>query len=169
MQIKISQQQKFMLAALVVALVVMVALAAFGSVNADSVARPGAPRAQNMVPTPITTPSNLDALSLTSNLAVGGNLTVSGTTNGYYCTNGSQTVLGAATVIPATVTAAGISTPVFVQASMSAAPGNTYWREYSTNISGTVTLGVYQNILSGTVTPQAATTAVAVDYVICGK
>ena len=164
-----TQNKKFLFAALAVALIVMVLVAAFAPINAENIQRPGAPRAQNMVPTPITTPSNLDALSLTSNLAVGGNLTVSGTTNGYYCTNGSQTVLGAATVIPATVTAAGISTPVFVQASMSAAPGNTYWREYSTNISGTVTLGVYQNILSGTVTPQAATTAVAVDYVVCGK
>ena len=169
MQIKLSNNQKFLAAALAVALVVMVLLAAFAPVNADSVARPGAPRAQYMVPTPITTPSNLDALSLTSNLAVGGNLTVSGTTNGYYCTNGSQTVLGAATVIPATLTAAGISTPVFAQSSMSAAPGNTYWRDYTTNISGTITLGVYQNILSGTVTPQAATTAVAMDYMICGK
>lgn len=164
-----TQNKKFLFAALAVALIVMVLVAAFAPINAENIQRPGAPRAQNMVPTPITTPSNLDALSLTSNLAVGGNLTVSGTTNGYYCTNGSQTVLGAATVIPATVTAAGISTPVFVQASMSAAPGNTYWREYSTNISGTITLGVYQNILSGTVTPQAATTAVAVDYVVCGK
>ncbi len=164
-----TQNKKFLFAALAVALIVMVLVAAFAPLNAENIQRPGAPRAQNMVPTPITTPSNLDALSLTSNLAVGGNLTVSGTTNGYYCTNGSQTITGSATAIPATLTAAGITTPVFVQHSIAASPGNTYWRDYHINAGGVITIGLYQNILSGTVTPQAATTAVAVDYVVCGK
>ncbi len=88
---------------------------------------------------------------------------------GIKCVNGQQTVLGAATAIPATLTAAGIATPVFAQAEFNADPGNTYWTHSHTNSSGVVTFKVWQNMLSGTVTPQAATTGVAMDYTVCGN
>lgn len=85
------------------------------------------------------------------------------------CWKGQQTVLGSATVIPATLTAVGISTPAWVSEGFAASPGNTYWQHSHTNAAGVVTLNVYQNILSGTVTPQAATTSVAIDYEVCGN
>lgn len=202
--------------------------------QAEHTAPVQAPQMILSVPTPITTPSALDALSLTSNLAVGGNATVAGdltvtgditaasvisngtyilvtaptaiasatpalrvnslganndllvveknstpvfkignggivTQGGIKCYKGQQTVLGVATAIPATLTAAGISTPTWADQSFAAAPGNTYWQSYHTNSAGVVTFGVYQAITAGTVTPQAATTAVAVDYEICGN
>lgn len=103
------------------------------------------------------------------NSTIAGSLTVSGAINGVKCYKGQQSVLGAATAIPATLTAAGISTPTWADQSFAAAPGDTYWQSYHTNSAGVVTFGVYQQLLSGTVTPQAATTTVALDYEVCGN
>lgn len=232
MQIK--KQQRYVFAVLATALVLMVLLAVTLPARAEHAAPPAVPQNVLAVPTPITTPSNLDALSLTSNLAVGGNGTVAGdltvtgnitaasvisnstflsvaaptavtsatpamrvnslganndllvvekastpvfkignggiiTSNGVKCYKGQQTVLGAATAIPATLTAVGITTPTWADQSLAAAPGNTYWQTYHTNSAGVVTFGVYQAMLAGTVTPQAATTAVALDYEVCGQ
>ena len=233
-----SQVQKLAFMALMLAFVVMVLLAVNVPVRAEPAAPPVNAQALEMVPTPITTPSSLDALSLTSNLTVGGNgavagdltvtgvitasavisnangllitaptavasatpalrvnslganndllvieknstpvfkignsgaVTISGPINGVKCYKGQQTVLGSATAIPATLTAAGISTPTWADQSFAAAPGNTYWNSAHTNSAGVVTFSVYQALLSGTVTPQAATTAVALDYEICGQ
>lgn len=105
------------------------------------------------------------------NVTVAGTLNVTGITTlgGVKCYKGQQTVLGAATVIPATVTALGVTTPTWFNESFAASPGDTYWQSSHTNAAGVVTINVYQRMLSGTVTPQAATTSVALDYEICGN
>lgn len=191
-----TKQQKRAFAVLMTALALMLLIAVAMPVRANDALHPQVAAPQLNVPTPITTPSSLDALQITSNLIVGGNGTVAGdlvvtgviTTDGGYigitpvatatavtlhygntpapakvvCK--SVTVLGAATV-----TAPGITTPQAVQQSLNADPGNTYWNSSHTNSSGVVTVKVWQNMLSGTVTPQAATTAVAMDVCIVGQ
>lgn len=111
------------------------------------------------------------SVSGAGNTTIGGTLGVTGlvTINGVKCYKGQQSVLGAATAIPATLTAAGISTPAWVSQSFAASPGDTYWQHSHTNAAGVVTFNVYQRLLSGTVTPQAATTTVALDYEVCGQ
>lgn len=109
------------------------------------------------------------AVDGSGNATFSGNLTVTGNINGVKCYKGQQTVLGAATAIPATLTAAGISTPTWAEEGFAASPGDTYWNHSHTNAAGVVTFNVYQNMLSGTVTPQAATTSVALDYQVCGN
>lgn len=88
---------------------------------------------------------------------------------GNRCVRGQQSVIGAATVIPATLTAAGITTPSWAMHSMAGDIGNTHHSASHSNASGVVTLKVWNNMLSGTVTPQAATTTVAIDYEVCGN
>ena len=118
------------------------------------------------------------------NMTVGGDITVTGviTTNGGYvgitpvatatarphwCS--VQTVNGAATVIPATLTAAGVSTPRAVVASLGqdiTLDGNLVT---TSNTGGVVTLKVWQLRAAATTTPQAATTPVTVDYCVDGN
>lgn len=221
--------------------------------NATKGTRPAVDRVQLLGPTPITTPSSLDALSLTSDLAVGGNGTVAGTlgvtgvtttggivnsggtTNTNYwsvsaptaiasatpaarinslganndllvvekastpvfkvgnggavtmtgnltvsgvisqgasaqkCITGQQSYIGSATVIPATLTAAGITTPFPAIGSINQGPNNNVNLLSSTSTSGVVTLNAWQAILGATLTPVASTTTVAETYTICGQ
>lgn len=119
------------------------------------------------------------------NTSIGGDLTVTGviTTNGGYVGNitpvatatarphwcGVQTVNGSATVIPATLTAAGITTP--------RAPVATLGQDITldgnavtvANASGVVTLKVWQLRTAATTTPQAGTTPAVVDYCVDGN
>lgn len=111
------------------------------------------------------------SVSGAGNTTIGGTLGVTGlvTINGVKCYKGQQAVLGAATAIPATLTAAGITTPTWANQNFAASPGDTYWTHSHTIGAGVVTFNTYQRLLSGTVTPQAATTTVALDYEICGN
>lgn len=101
----------------------------------------------------------------TGNVTVAGTLNVTGAVNGYKCVNGSQNVIGSATAIPATLTAAGISTPSFVQVSLGTDATGDGDKLTFTKASGVVTLKVWNSAL----TPVAATTVVAVDYRVCGN
>lgn len=85
---------------------------------------------------------------------------------GIKCVQGSQSVTGSATVIPATLTAAGISTPQFVTKGLAADPVGNYNLVTHTNAAGVVTLKVWGLVAQ---TPVANTTPVAVDYQVCGS
>ncbi len=119
------------------------------------------------------------------NTSIGGDLTVTGviTTNGGYAGNitpvatatarphwcGVQTVNGAATVIPATLTAAGITTP--------RAPVATLGQDITldanqvtvSNAAGVVTIKVWQLRTAATLTPQAATTPAVANVCVDGN
>lgn len=188
----IPKQQKLALAvmAMVGALLIIFAITLALPLRADVAPAPRVEQFSFDVPTPITTPSSLDALQLTSNLIVGGNgsvagdLTVTGviTTNGGYigitpvatatarphwC--GTQNVTGAATVIPATLTAAGVTTPRAPVASLGTDITLDADNITVSNASGVVTLKVWQLRTAATTTPQAATTPVAVNYCVDGN
>lgn len=81
------------------------------------------------------------------------------------CVRGEQSITGSGTAIPATLTAAGISTPQFVQATLGQAITGDANLVSATHGSGVVTLLVYNSAL----TPVAASGAAVVDYEICGN
>ena len=98
-------------------------------------------------------------------LTISGAVSVSGAINGVKCVNGTQNVIGSATAIPATLTAAGIATPSFVQASLGTDATGDGVYVTNTRGSGVVTFKIWNSAL----TPAAATTVVAVDYTVCGN
>lgn len=123
-------------------------------------------------------------LTLTGGATVGGDITVTGviTTNGGYigvtpvatatarphwC--GAQSVNGSATVIPATLTAAGITTPRAPVASLGADITIDGDSVTTANSAGVVTLKVWQLRTAATTTPQAATTPITINYCIDGN
>lgn len=102
-----------------------------------------------------------------------GNVTVYGSisegASGVKCVDGEQSFIGSATVIPATLTAAGISTPRAALMSFASSPNNDHALLWSTSSGGAVTLNAGQAILGATLTPQAATTTVSTEYRVCGN
>gem|GEM_PF-4191791 len=125
-----------------------------------------------------------DTLDVADDATVGGDLVVTGviTTEGGYvgitpvatataqphwC--GTQNVTGSATVIPATLAAAGITTPRAPVASLGADITLDGDNVTTSNASGVVTLKVWQLRTAATTTPQAATTAIAVNYCVDGN
>lgn len=98
-------------------------------------------------------------------LTISGAMSVSGAINGVKCVNGSQSITGAGTAIPATLTAAGISTPSFVQVTLLTDPNGDVSNVSSTNAAGVVTLKVWNSAL----TPVASSGAATVNYNICGN
>lgn len=118
------------------------------------------------------------------NTSIGGDLTVTGviTTNGGYigvtpvatatarphwC--GVQSVTGAATVIPATLTAAGVTTPRAPVASLGQDITLDADSVTTSNSAGVVTLKVWQLRTAATTTPQAASGAATVNYCVDGN
>jgi hypothetical protein len=125
-----------------------------------------------------------DDAAITDDVTVGGDIVVTGvitTTGGYigitpvatatrvprWC--GAQSVNGAATVIPATLTAAGITTPVAPVAALGADITLDGDSVTTANASGVVTLKVWQLRTAATTTPQAATTPITVNYCVSGN
>lgn len=180
-------QRKRMLVGALVALLVFVvmsgAVLAQGGVNVEQVralvVRDYATVLGNLTVSGDTTLTNVS----TGNVNTTGNIVVSGvitTTGGYvgitpvatatarphWC--GVQSVGGAATVIPATLAAAGITTPRAPIAALGqdiTLDGNSVT---TANASGVVTIKVWQLRTAATTTPQAATTPVTVNYCVDG-
>jgi hypothetical protein len=125
-----------------------------------------------------------DGANVGGNMTVGGNIVVTGvittsggyvgitpvataTTRPHWC--GSQSVNGSATVIPATLTAAGITTPRAPVATLGqdiTLDGNSVTVSNAANV---VTVKVWQLRTAATTTPQAATTPVTVNYCVDGN
>lgn len=123
--------------------------------------------AVQLVPTPITTPSMLDALQTTSNVTVGGNLNVTGVITGgvlQYPTPGLKQICGSSTITGTGALAHGLSTPSYVQVSLNTDANGDHVRVSSANASGTVTAKVWNSAL----TPVAAQTPVTVDWCVIG-
>lgn len=72
-------------------------------------------------------------------------------------------------LVPATLSAAGITTPQPAMLTFAQAPNNNNAMLSSTTSGGAVTLNAWQAILGATTTPVAATTTVATQYRVCGK
>lgn len=90
---------------------------------------------------------------------------VSSGASGWKCVHGTQSITGSGTAIPATLTAAGISTPQVVIPAIS---GNTTGDINSVSASrgsGVVTFLVWNSAL----TPVAASGAATIDYQVCGN
>lgn len=166
------QQSAFALLAiaLVLVLLVSVTLPARAELNAP------AHNSQSvlLVPTPITTPSALDALALTSDLTVGGNATVAGTlgitgavTGNVlrYPTASRQMLCGTQTITGTGTIAHGLATPQAVVVSLGSDATGDGASVSSTNSSATVTAKVWNTAL----TPAAATTPVTVNWCVIGS
>lgn len=88
------------------------------------------------------------------------------TSAGIKCVKGSQSVVaGSATVIPATLTAAGITTPTWSRAQIAVALTGDADKASTTNSAGVITLLLYNSAL----TPAASTTTTAANYEVCGS
>lgn len=104
----------------------------------------------------------------TGNLSIAGSFTRGGfTTN--KCAQFAQTFTGAATVVPATLTAAGITTPQPALLTFAQGPSQNNALLSSTTSGGVTTINAWQAITGATITPQAATTPVVVQVTVCGQ
>ncbi len=181
-------QRKRMLVGALVALLVFVAMSgavlAQGGVNVEQVRALVVRDYANILGTLTVSGDTTLATVNTGNINTSGNIVVSGvitTTGGYvgitpvatatarphWC--GVQSVNGVATVIPATLTAAGVTTPRAPVVSLGqdiTLDGNSVT---VSNASGVVTLKVWQLRTAATTTPQAATTPVTVNYCVDGN
>lgn len=101
----------------------------------------------------------------TGNVTTAGTFTVTGAVNGYKCVHGSQSITGSGTAIPATMTAAGISTPSIILASLNSASTGDLHHVSAVTSGGAVTLQVWNSAL----TPAASSGAATVAYEICGN
>lgn len=100
-------------------------------------------------------------ITTTGTLSVGGEITESGTN----CAKGQTNVAsGSATVSAVTLSALGITTPTWADASLAVAATGDAENVSHTNSAGVVTLLVKNSAL----TPAAATTTTAVDWEVCG-
>lgn len=117
--------------------------------------------------TPVFKIGNGGNVTLTGNLSVSGSLSQGASTQ--KCVGGQQSFIGSATVIPATLTAAGITTPFPAVMTINQGPNNNNGLLASTSSSGVVSMNAYQAILGATLTPVAATTTTAVTYYVCGQ
>lgn len=170
---QLSKYQKSVFAVCAALLIIMIAIAASLPVHASPVLPSHPAQNQFAVPTPITTPSNLDALNTTSDISAGGNMTVAGTLNVtgaitgtvlQYPASGKRIVCGSSTITGTGTISHGLATPSYVQVSLNSDVAGDHARLSSTNSSATVTAKVWTAAL----TPVAATTPVTVDWCVIG-
>lgn len=135
--------------------------------------RHAAPLSLN-VPTPITTPSSLDALSLTSDLSVGGNATIAGTLNLtgnftgnvlQYPTPGQRERCGTQSITSTSTLAHGMSTPTYVLLSMGQDVTADGGRVTYTNSAGVVTVKGWSNGAG----PTPVTTPISISWCVIGS